>query len=52
MLPEISTEISDTNSGNNFKTHIFLFGKSSKSTFSRGRFHKEGGAPGQKFVFE
>ena len=49
MLPEISTEISDINSGNNSKIQIFFFRKSSKSAFSRGRFRKEGGAPGQKF---
>ena len=45
MLPEIS----DINSGNNSKIQIFFFRKSSKSAFSRGRFRKEGGAPGQKF---
>jgi len=52
MLPEISTEISDKNFGNNFKIQIFLFGKSPKSVFSKGRFRKEGGAPDQKLFFE
>ena len=52
MLPEISTEISDINSGNNFKIQIFLFRKSRKSAFSRGQFRKVGGAPGQKLFFD
>ena len=40
------------NFGNNFKNWIFLLEKLPKSAFSIFHFDKEGGAPGQKFLFD
>ena len=52
MLPEFSTEISDTNFGNTFKIEIYFLKKQPKSVFSMGRFGGQGGAPGRKFFFD
>ena len=52
MLPKISATLSVTNSGNNFKNLIFFLDFSPKSAFSISHFGKEGGAPGQKFIFD
>ena len=52
MLPEFSTEISVRNFGKNFTNEIVFLKKEPKSAFSRARFDREGGAPGQKLFFE
>ena len=52
MLPEITFEISIINFGNTFKNEIYLLKKQRKYPVSTGRYDKEGGAPGQKFLSE
>ena len=52
MLPEISVEISVKNFGNTFKTEIYFLKKQRKCAVSTGRYDREGGAPGQKFLSE
>ena len=48
MLPEISVR----NFGNTFKTEIYFLKKQRKYAVSTGRYDREGGAPGQKFLSE
>ena len=50
MLPEISVEISVKNFGNTFKIEIYFLKKQRKYAISTGRYDREGGAPGQKFL--
>ena len=52
MLPEFSVEISGKNIGNTFKNEIFFLEKHRKYAVLTGRYDKEGGAPGQKFLSE
>ena len=50
MLPEISVEISVKNFGNTFKIEIYFLKKQWKYAASTGRYDREGGASGQKFL--
>ena len=52
MFPKISATLCGTNSGNTFKNYFFFQDFQPKSTFSISQFGKEGGAPGQKFLFD